>query len=108
MTVFHNYNMLMSNTSTLNHLNFASIFIFKQLIDIVLKFYISFFAEATTDSTGKIWKLNLLKTYPNYAVLNFFNATNFMDFHFHSVHTIRHLFWLGWFLRRLSENSNEA
>lgn len=90
MTVFHNYNMLMSNTSTLNHFNFVSILIFKQFIDKVLKFYIYFFAEATTDSTGKIWKLNLLKTYPSYAVLNlnFFNATNFINVHFHSVHII--------------------
>lgn len=54
MTVFHNYNMLMSNTSTLNHFNFVSILIFKQFIDKVLKFYIYFFAEATIDSTGKI------------------------------------------------------
>lgn len=90
MTVFHNYNMLMSNTSTLNHFYFVSILIFKQFIDKVLKFNIYFFAEATIDSTGKIWKLNLLKTYPNYAVLNlnFFNATNSINVHFHSVHTI--------------------
>lgn len=56
MTVFHNYYMLMSNTSTLNHLNFVSILIFKQFIDKVLKFYIYFFAEATIDTciTGKI------------------------------------------------------